>query len=57
MSDKDIQHLIELAEKKQQEAKKMTKTEAIRSLNDAGILTTKGDFKGAYRRLNHTVSK
>lgn len=55
MSDKDIEHLMELAKTKLEEAKKMTKAQAIRSLNDVGILTTKGEFKGAYRPLNQVI--
>jgi hypothetical protein len=51
MSDKDIEKLINLAEKKLAEAQSMTKKQAILSLNKAGILTKKGDFMKAYRDL------
>lgn len=57
MSDKDIQNLIDLAETKLAQAKQMTKTEAIRSLNHAGILTTKGEFKKNYQPLEEIVAK
>ena len=55
MSDKDLEHLMELAKTKLEEAKKMTKAKAIRSLNDVGILTIKGQFKGPYRPLNEVI--
>lgn len=57
MSDKDIQNLMALAKVKLEEAKQMTKTEAIRSLNHAGILTTKGAFKKDYQPLEEIVDK
>lgn len=57
MNDKDIQHLMDLAKAKLEEAKRMTKSQAIRSLNHAGILTTKGDFKKNYRLLEQIVAK
>lgn len=53
MSDKDIQYLKELAIVRLEEAKRMTKAQAIHPLSDAGILTTKGEFKkntNPYRR-------
>ncbi|MDQ0638649.1 hypothetical protein QF042_002214 [Pedobacter sp. W3I1] len=57
MSEKDIQNLMDLAKVKLEEAKQMTKTEAIRSLNHAGILTTKGEFKKDYQPLEEIVDK
>jgi hypothetical protein len=57
MSEKDIQNLLDLAKVKLEEAKQMTKTEAIRSLNHAGILTTKGEFKKDYQPLEEIVDK
>ncbi|EDM38875.1 hypothetical protein PBAL39_22420 [Pedobacter sp. BAL39] len=57
MSDKDIQYLKEIAIARLEEAKRMTKTQAIRSLNDAGILTTKGQFKKNYQPLEEIVAK
>lgn len=35
----------------------MTKKEAILSLNDAGILTKRGEFKKAYGALEELVEK
>ena len=55
MSDKDIEMLIGLAKQKLEEAKLMTKREAILSLNRAGILTKKGEFMGAYKPLEELV--
>ena len=55
MSDKDIEKLIGLAKQKLEEAKLMTKKEAILSLNRAGILTKKGEFMGAYKALEELV--
>lgn len=57
MSDKDIQYLKELAIARLEEARRMTKTQAIRSLNDAGILTTKGEFKKNYQPLEEIVAR
>ena len=57
MSEEDIQYLKELAIARLEEAKRMTKTQAIRSLNDAGILTTKGEFKKNYQALQEIVAK
>ncbi len=57
MSDQDIELLMELAKSKLDQARLMTKTQAIRSLNDAGILTTKGDFKKDYQPLEEILSK
>jgi len=57
MSDQDIELLMELAKSKLDQARLMTKTQAIRSLNDAGILTTKGDFKKDYQPLEKIVGK
>lgn len=56
MSEKDIEYLKELAKQRLEEAKQMTKTQAIRSLNDAGILTTKGKFKKNYQLLQEIVT-
>ena len=56
MSDKDIEMLIGLAKQKLEEAKLMTKREAILSLNRAGILTKKGEFMGAYKPLEELVT-
>lgn len=57
MSDKDLELLIELAKQKLEEARHMTKREAILSLNNAGILTKKGEFMGAYKPLEEVVVK
>lgn len=57
MSDEEIQQLIDLAKSKLEEARLMTKKEAILSLNDAGILTKKGGFKKAYGVLEELVKK
>jgi len=57
MSDKEMQYLLDLAKADYEEAKLMTKSEAIRSLNQAGILTTKGEFKKNYRLLEEIVVK
>jgi len=51
MSDKDFQILMDLADAQIEEAKKMTKKEAILSLNRAGILTKKGKFTKNYAEL------
>jgi hypothetical protein len=51
MSDKDIEMLIDLAKVKLEEAKRMSKKEAILSLNKAGILTKKGKFMKVYSKL------
>ena len=51
MSDKDFQILMDLADTKLEEVKKMTKKEAILSLNRAGILTKKGKFTKNYAEL------
>lgn len=56
MSDKDIAILIELAQTKLEEAKNMTKKEAILSLNDAGILTKTGKFMQAYAAIEEVVT-
>lgn len=51
MSDKDIDKLMELADAKLEEVKKMSKKEAILSLNRAGILTKTGKFTKPYAEL------
>lgn len=55
MNDKDIEILMELARKKLEEAKIMTKKEAILSLNKAGILTKSGKFTKPYAELEELV--
>lgn len=56
MSDKDIEMLIDLAKLKLAEAERMSKKEAILSLNKAGILTKSGKFMKAYRDLEEVKS-
>ncbi|WP_184549547.1 hypothetical protein [Mucilaginibacter sp. FT3.2] len=56
MSDKDIEMLIDLARTKLEEAKRMSKKEAILSLNQAGILTKKGKFMKAYNELEEPTA-
>ncbi len=51
MSDKDYKKMMEIAQKSIEEAKTMTKKEAIASLNRAGILTKKGEFTKNYPAL------
>jgi len=51
MSDKEFAKLMEIAKKSIEEAKTMTKKEAIASLNRAGILTKKGEFTKNYPAL------
>jgi hypothetical protein len=51
MSDKDIEMLIDLAKLKLQEAGRMSRKEAILSLNKAGILTKKGKLMRVYSKL------
>lgn len=55
MSDKDFKALMDLASKKLEEAKAMSKKEAIESLNKAGILTKKGKFTKHYTELEQLV--
>ena len=55
MSDKDFQILMDLADADLEKAKKMTKKEAILSLNRAGILTKKGRFTKNYAELEEIV--
>ena len=57
MSDKDIVKLTELANERLERAKEMSKQEAILSLNEAGILTKKGEFMQAYVELEEVVNK
>ena len=54
MLDKDIQKLQELAEKKL--AQGMSKEEALRSLQQAGILDSKGNFTAPYQNLGRAVA-
>ncbi len=56
MSDKDFKALMDLASKKLEEAKVMSKKEAIQSLNKAGILTKKGKFTKPYAELEKFVA-
>ncbi len=46
---------MELAARKLEEAKTMSKKEAILSLNSAGILTKKGKFMKPYAELEKLV--
>ncbi|WP_257667295.1 hypothetical protein [Parapedobacter tibetensis] len=55
MTDKDFKALMELAARKLEEAKTMSKKEAILSLNSAGILTKKGKFMKPYAELEKLV--
>jgi len=56
MNDKDFKALMELAARKLEEAKTMSKKEAIQSLNKAGILTKKGKFTKPYGELEKLVA-
>jgi hypothetical protein len=51
MSDKDFERLMDIAKDALEKAKKMTRQEAIESLNKAGILTKKGKFTKPYAIL------
>ena len=51
MSNKDFDRLMEIAQKSIDEAKTMTKKEAIATLNRAGIVTKKGVFTKNYKVL------
>lgn len=55
MTDKELNALMELAARKLEEAKGMSKKEAILSLNNAGILTKKGKFTKPYVELEKLV--
>lgn len=55
MTDRDIERLIDLAKELQDQAKTMTKKEALMSLNRAGILTMKGKFMKPYRLLETVI--
>lgn len=55
MSDKEYQALMELAARKLEEAKVMSKQQAILALNSAGILTKKGKFTKPYAELEKLV--
>ena len=57
MSDKDIAKLTELANTRLEQAKAMSKKQAILSLNEAGILTKKGKFTQPYVELEEVVNK
>lgn len=51
MSNKDFDRLMEIAQESIEEAKTMTKKEAIATLNRAGIVTKKGVFTKNYKAL------
>ncbi len=51
MSDKDFAKLMEIAQKSIEEAKTMSKKDAIATLNRAGIVTKKGEFTKNYKEL------
>lgn len=51
MSDKDFAKLMEIAQKSIEEAKTMSKKDAIATLNRAGIVTKKGEFNRHYKEL------
>lgn len=51
MNDKEFAKLMEIAQESIEEAKNMTKKEAIASLNRAGIVTKKGQFNRHYKAL------
>ena len=55
MSDKDIALLMDLARIKLEEASRMSKKEAILSLNKAGILTKKGKSTKVYSKLEYSA--
>jgi len=57
MSDKQMEALLELAKTNLEQAKTMTKKEAILSLNKAGILTKKGKFTRPYAELEELVNR
>ncbi len=54
MSSKDVKRMIELAEKKLQ--KGVSQKEALESLQRAGILNKKGDFKAPYKHLAQAIA-
>ncbi len=51
MGDKDIQRLMELAEKLGEEIKTWTKEEAIASFVRAGIMDENGDWTQPYKEM------
>ncbi|MEJ0103561.1 MAG: hypothetical protein WDO19_13860 [Bacteroidota bacterium] len=55
MSEKDIKRLEDLAKNKLQ--KGVSKEEALRSLQQAGILDKKGDFTSPYKNLARIVTE
>jgi len=55
MNDKDFKVLMDLADEAVERSKKMTKKEAILSLNRAGILTKSGKFTKPYAELEQLV--
>ncbi len=57
MSDKQMEALLDLAKTRLEQAKTMTKKEAILSLNKAGILTKKGKFTHPYSELEQLVKR
>ena len=52
-----MEALLELAKTNLEQAKTMTKKEAILSLNKAGILTKKGKFTRPYSELEQLVKR
>ncbi len=57
MSNKDFDRLMDIAQKSIEEAKAMTKKEAIATLNRAGIVTKKGAFTKNYKVLKEYSKK
>jgi hypothetical protein len=55
MSEKDYKKLMELVEKEL--AKKVTKEEALRALQAAGILTKSGNYTSHYPTLKKAAAK
>ncbi len=51
MNDRDFAKLMEIAKKRIEAVKTMTKKEAIASLNRAGIVTKKGEYTRNYKKL------
>jgi hypothetical protein len=54
MSEKDIKNLEELARKKLE--KGVSKEDALRSLQNAGILNRQGNFTAPYKHLGKAVT-
>ena len=57
MSNTDFDRLMEIAQESIEEAKTMTKKEAIATLNRAGIVTKKGVFTKNYKALKDYSKK